>query len=66
MKRTYTLSEPVHGDFRGERFSGEFSLPAGAVVASDPAKAELLEHLVRQGLARRGAVKSGPSPESEV
>jgi len=57
MKRTYTVTQQVRGDFRGELYSGEFSLRAGTVTVSDPTRAELLEHLVGQGLARRGARK---------
>jgi hypothetical protein len=63
MKRTYTVEQQVRGEFHGERFSGEFALRAGQVTVTDPARAELLEHLVGQGLARRGARKPS-SPTS--
>ena len=54
MRRTYTVTQKVWGEFRGELFAGAFSLGAGTHVATDDAKGELLEHLVGLGLARRG------------
>ena len=63
MKRTYTVEQQVRGEFHGERFSGEFVVKAGTTIVSDPTRAELLEHLVGQGLARRGARKPS-SPTS--
>jgi hypothetical protein len=61
MRRTYTVTQKVWGEFHGERHHGSFELRAGVAIASDPARLELLEHLVGLGLAKRGRPRTSPA-----
>ncbi len=59
-KKTYELPEPVHTELVdpfGERF--EFAADAGVVTAKNEHDEIALEHLVRVGMARPTAAKTG-------